>query len=147
MMDAMEYAGAYQARRKARCATHNATFLPMEALRHIATDQVHLSVSFSGTGVTDTYFTQVAEYYRVVQVRMKWFVVPTTVSQLLTKEEFLRHFGDLLDTTVVDDEAFWVLRKEHDAAVRERIASFDLDNAFRAEYHHAYLPDADSRLA
>ena len=146
-MDAMEYAGAYQAKRKARCTAHNATFLPMEVLQEFETDRLHLSVSFSGTGGADTYITQVAEFYRVVKVRLKWLVVPTTVSKVLGKEEFLSAFGDLLDTTVVDGETFWVLRKGHDKVVKEMIASFELDNAFRAEYRHAYLPDSAPQSA
>jgi hypothetical protein len=143
----MEYAGAYQAKRKARCTEYGGTFLPMEVLQHIETDRLHLSVSFSGTGMADTYVTQAAELYRAVQVRLKWFVVPTTVSKVLTREEFLSAFGDLLETREVDGEAFWMLRKESDNAVRARIASFDLGNTFRTEYRHAFLPDSDPKAA
>lgn len=146
-MDAMEYAGTYQAIRRTRCKSYGATFLPLEALRHKQADRLYLSVSFSGTGSGDTYFTQNADLYRAVQIRFRWFVIPTTISTVLTRQEFVDHFGDFLVTEEVDGEEFWVLRKAYDKELRSRIAALDLSNDFRHEYAHAYLPDSEQELA
>ncbi len=146
MLDSfLEYAGRYQALRKLRGETHDGLFLPLEALRDHTTDELALSVSFS-TADRDTYFTQEATIVRAVKIRLKWFIFPTTESCVLTVAEFTKRFDDLLETAVIDDESFWVIREQHDAAVRSRIAKLELGNSWREKYAHQYFPDADYEL-
>ena len=138
----MKYAGEYQAKRHIRNKEKGALFLPMEVLRNIKTDQLNLSVSFSGTGFADTYVSQNVSLYRAVKIKLKWLIIPTTVSRVLNREEFLEFFGEFLLSDIVDGEEYWVIKKEHQAKLRKRIKELKLDNSFREIYKHAYLPDS-----
>lgn len=142
----LEYAGDYQARRKERCEKHGAMFLPLEVLRSNATGALHLSVSFGGGGEVDTYVTKSADYVRAVKVALKWFFLPTTRSRLLARDDFSSEFDDLLETQRVDGEEFWVFRAGRAQDVRDRIRSKPLDNSFRTDFQHAYLPDSEAEL-
>ena len=102
----MEYASKYQALRKSRAKERGGTFLPMELLREKATDKLHLSVSFSSTGFSDTYISQQVSLYRIVKNKLKWFIIPATIAKVLTQEELLKHFGDFLETENIDGEEF-----------------------------------------
>ena len=114
----------------------------MEVLRDNRTDELHLSVSFSGTGFSDIYVTQKVTLYRAVRITFKWFIIPRTVSRVLSRQGFLDRFGDLLSTDVVDREEFWVFKEHDESALRARIRELELDNSFRVTYRHAYLPDS-----
>ena len=135
----MDYAGRYQALRKARGTEHGGLFPPLEALRSRSTDELLLSVSFSGLGATDLYLSRSLDRIRVARVTFKWVFIPTTVSRVFTLDGFFNNFGEFLDETTIDGEPYWILREEHFAKVRERILDMDLSNDFKREFHHAYF--------
>ena len=138
----LQYAGAYQAVRRKRCKDLDALFLPLELLRHVELDTLHLSVSFSSTGIQDVYFSQKVSYIRAVRIPFKWLIIPGTASKLMTANEFSTQFAEFIDTRTVDCEEFWVIPTDHNAAVKARIREFTLDNSFRQVYQHDYFPDS-----
>ena len=140
--DIMEYAGRYQALRNNRRKEFNGIFLPLEILKEKETGIMNLSVSFSGTGFADTFISQQVSLYRIVKIKMKWLIVPSTVSKVLSKDDLLKNFGKYLETVNIDGEEFWVIRERNEKAIKALINEFNLNNSFREKYIHAYLPDS-----
>lgn len=139
--DLAAYASSYQASRNRRCEDHQGLFLPLEVLVDRGTGAANLSVSFSGTSGRDVYVTQRASLIRAVKVTTRWFIVPWTVARVLTQQEFVDVFSELLEAVTLEEERFWVFRAQHDAQLKRTIASLPLDETFREQFEHGYLPE------
>ncbi len=136
----IEYAATYQRLRKDLSAPSDGMLPPMEFLRHNETDELHLSVSFSATGASDLYFSSMVSKFRAVKIKMKWLILPTTVSSVMDKTKFLSLFGDIIENEKVGNHDFYVIRATKSVEVKQRISELDLSNQFREEYRRAYCP-------
>ena len=137
----IDYASTYQLKHNERAKEKSAVFLPMEGLKEFKTNKLHLSVSFSGTGSGDIYFSKMVALYRAVKIKYKWLIIPTTISKVFDKVEFESVFGDLLEIESVEGEEFWVIREKDIGKLSALIEVQDLNNSFRELYLHDYFPE------
>ena len=63
------------------------------------------------------------------------------MAKLFHRDEFSETFAEHLSVAEVEGEPFWLLRKESGDATKALIETLTLDESFREQYEHDYLPE------